>query len=141
MGYSPDQSPQFQGFYNRSPGLSSVGSYQIAGTPFITGSTIASGTEVEIEFPNITRSITIINKDASSDDIRVHFQSKDTARTIAGIHYITLDSLNSSLTMNIKCSSVYLSAPGSDATFEMYAELTGISEGNMFPLTGSGIDE
>jgi len=141
MGYSPDQSPQFQGFYNRSPGLSSAGSYQIAGTPFITGSTIASGQEVEIEFPNVTRSITIINKDASSDDIRVHFQSKDTARTIAGIHYITLDSLNSSLTMNIKCSSVYLSAPGSDATFEMYAELTGIGDRSMFPLTGSGIDE
>lgn len=140
MGYSPDQSPQFQGFYNRSPGLSSVGSYQIAGTPYITGSTIASGTELEIEFPNVSRSITIINKDAANDDIRVHFQSKDTARTIAGVHYITLDSMNTSLTMNIKCSSVYLSAPGADATFEMYAELTGIGERSMFPLTGSGID-
>lgn len=141
MGYSPDQSPQFQGFVNRGPGISSVGSYQIAGTPFITGSTIPMGDEVQVEFPNVTKSITVINKDADSDDIRVHFQSKDTARTIDGIHYITLDALNSSLTMNIKCDSVYLSAPGNAATFEMYAELTGISEGKMFPLTGPGIDE
>ena len=105
MGYSPDQSAHFQGYVNRSPGLSSVGSYQIAGTPYITGSTIPAGTEVEIEFPNVTRSITVINKDAASDDIRVHFQSKDTARSIAGIHYITLDSLNSSLTMSLNPSS------------------------------------
>jgi len=141
MATSPDTSAHFQGFYNRSPGLSSVGSYQIAGTPYITGSEIPMGDEVQIVFPNVTKSITIINKDAASDDIRVHFQSKDTARTLAGIHYITLDSLNTSLTMNIKCNSVYLSAPGNAATFEMYAELTGIGEGVMFPLTGSGIDE
>ena len=96
---------------------------------------------LEISFPAVTRSITIINKDAANDDIRVHFQSKDTARTIAGIHYVTLADQNSSITMNIKCKSVYLSAPGSDATFEMFAELTGIQPEGMFPLTGSGIDE
>jgi hypothetical protein len=43
--------------------------------------------------------------------------------------------------MNIKCSSVYLSAPSGAATFEMFAELTGINAQTMFPLTGSGIDE
>ena len=106
----------------------------------MTGSTITGGQEVEIKFPAVTRSITIINKDAANDDIRVHFQSKDTARTIAGVHYVTLADQNSSLTMNIKCNAVYLSAPGSDATFEMFAELTGIQPEGMFPLTGSGID-
>jgi hypothetical protein len=109
--------------------------------PFMTGSTITGGQEVEIKFPAVTRSITIINKDAANDDIRVHFQSKDTARTIAGVHYVTLADQNSSLTMNIKCKSVFLSAPGSAATFEMFAELTGIQPQSMFPLTGSGIDE
>ena len=132
---------QTQYYTRQYAGLGSVGSYQVAGTPFMTGSTITGGQEVEISFPAVTRSITIINKDAANDDIRVHFQSKDTARTIAGIHYVTLADQNSSITMNIKCKSVYLSAPGSDATFEMFAELTGIQPEGMFPLTGSGIDE
>ncbi len=138
MTTSPDTSNYYQ---FQTPGLGSVGSYQVAGTPFVTGSSIPSGEEIQVEFPNVSRSITIINKDAESDDIRVHFQSKDSARTIAGIHYITLGSLNSSVTMNIKCRSVYLSAPGDAASFEMYAELTGIGPSGMFPLTGSGIDE
>tara|TARA_R100001460_G_scaffold14078_4_gene31723 strand:- start:51 stop:467 length:417 start_codon:yes stop_codon:yes gene_type:complete len=138
MTTSPDGTLYYQ--HQRS-GLGSVGSYQVAGTPFMTGSTITAGEEVEIKFPTVTRSITIINKDAANDDIRVHFQSKDAARTIAGVHYITLADQNSSLTMNIKCNSVYLSAPGNAATFEMFAELTGINPQNMFPLTGSGIDE
>ena len=51
---------------------------------------------------------------------------------VTGGHFITLGDLNSSLTMNIKCNSVYLSAPGSAATFEMFAELTGIDRMAMF---------
>jgi len=138
MATWPDQTNYYARQY---PGLGSVGSYQVAGTPFMTGSTITGGAELAINFPAVTRSITIINKDAANDDIRVHFQSKDTARTIAGIHYVTLGDLNSSLTMNIKCKEIFLSAPGGDATFEMFAELTGINPSGMFPLTGSGIDE
>ena len=135
-------SPDTTNYYTRQyAGLGSVGSYQVAGTPYMTGSTITGGSEMAITFPAVTRSITIINKDAANDDIRVHFQSKDIARTIAGVHYITLGDQNSSLTMNIKCKTVYVSAPGSDATFEMFAELTGINPQTMFPLTGSGIDE
>ena len=48
MATSPDTS----NYYNfQTPGLGSVGSYQIAGTPFITGSTINGGLETEINFP------------------------------------------------------------------------------------------
>jgi hypothetical protein len=138
MATSPDGTLYYQ--HQRS-GLGSVGSYQVAGTPYMTGSTIGAGLEVQVDFPNVTRSITIINKDASNDDIRVHFAPSGSGNVITGGHYITLGELNSSLTMNIKCKSVYLSAPGSAATFEMFAELTGINPQNMFPLTGSGIDE
>ena len=35
-----DTARYFSGLYNQSPGISSVGSYQIAGTPFITGGTV-----------------------------------------------------------------------------------------------------
>ena len=138
MATSPDTSNYYR---FQTPGLGSVGSYQVAGTPFITGSTIGGGLETQINFPNVTRSITIINKDAGNDDIRVHFAPSGSGNVIDNFHYITLGELNTSLTMNIKCSTVYLSAPGGDATFEMYAELTGIHPNGMFALTGSGIDE
>ena len=138
MATSPDNTLYYARQYS---GLGSVGSYQVAGTPYMTGSTIGAGLEVQVNFPAVTRSITIINKDAGNDDIRVHFLPSGSGNVISGGHYITLGELNSSLTMNIKCSSVYLSAPGAAATFEMFAELTGINPQSMFPLTGSGIDE
>jgi hypothetical protein len=144
MGYSPDNSPQFEGFYNRSPGLSSVGQYQIAGTPFITGSDLADGTELQISFPQITKSITVINSDATgNDEIRVHFASKDAngGNTISKNHYITLDSKNSSVTFNVKASSIYISNDsGNLSSFKLFAELTGIDEGYIATLSGVGID-
>ena len=142
MGYSPDQSPQFQGFYNRSPGISSVGSYQAAGTPFLTGSQVLNTEEVQIDFPNVTKSITVINKDASGNDaLRVHFASQGTGNTISNGHFITLDAKNSSVTMNVKAKSIWISNDsGASSDFQLFAELTGINEGAMWTLTGAGID-
>lgn len=40
-------------------GLRSVGSYQVSGEPFVTGSTITSGQEEKIEFPQVTNNITV----------------------------------------------------------------------------------
>jgi hypothetical protein len=144
MGYSPDQSAQFKGFYDRGPGISSVGSYQIAGTPFITGSTVANNSEVQVDFPNVTRSITVINKDASGNDaIQVHFASmaSNGGATITEKHFITLDAKNSSVTLNVKAKSIWVSnMSGADSDFQLFAELTGIGEGAMFTLSGTGID-
>ena len=143
MATSPDQSAHFQGFYNRSPGITSVGSYQVAGKPFLTGSSVANGAEVQIDFPNVTKSITVINKDVSGNDaIRVHFASQGTGNTISKGHFITLDAKNSSVTMNVKAVSIYISNDsGNPSNFELFAELTGIGPGAMFALTGAGIDE
>jgi len=144
MAVSPDTAPYFEGFYNRSPGISSVGSYQAAGTPFLTGGTIASGdNEVQIDFPNVTKSVTIINTDPESTNVRVHFASKDTGNTISGNHFITLNANQSSVTLNVKCKSIWLSNGGDPvgaADFQLFAELTGIAAGNMWTLTGAGID-
>ena len=110
MATSPDQSAHFQGFYNRSPGIASVGSYQAAGTPFLTGSVVANGAEVQVDFPNVTKSITVINKDASGNDaLRVHFAPQASACDPAKLHFITLDAKNSSVTMNIKTKSIWIS--------------------------------
>lgn len=42
-----------------SVGLRNVGSYMVSGQPYITGSAVNTGTEVKIEFPFVTKSITI----------------------------------------------------------------------------------
>ena len=136
MATSPDTTNYYLGV--PQPGLGSVGQYQSAGTPFLTGSTITGGSELSIGFPYVTKSITIINKDAASDDIRVHFASTGTGNTISKKHFITLDAKNSSVTLNVKTAFIYLSAPGADADFEMSAELTSIVPPNGFDYNVAG---
>ena len=48
---------------NRRPGIGNVGSYQVAGTPFLTGTaTISNGTEFRIDFPAVTKNIKVFYK-------------------------------------------------------------------------------
>ena len=60
-----------------SPGLRNVGSYQVSGHPFITGSTNLDNGKVHmVEFPFVAKTFTVINTSSNSgEDIRVHFQS------------------------------------------------------------------
>ena len=120
-------------------GLNNVGSYQVSGKPWITGSTVSSGAEDRIQFPLVAKSITVINTDAGNDDIRVHFNSKDEANVISGNHYVTLTENRDSITINAKCKEIYLSAPGADASYTVIAELTSIESNSMYALTGSGL--
>lgn len=129
MGYSPDGTKYFNGYYGKSPGLGSVGAYQVAGTPYLTSSQVGAGAEVQLTFPALPRSITIINKDAQSDPLLVRFASQ---ATDAGQHYITLDTQNSSVTLNVRTRSIFLEATGAAVDFELFAELTGIAT-NLVP--------
>ena len=36
-------------------GLRNVGSYQVSGHPYVTGSVIKAGEEVRVQFPNVTK--------------------------------------------------------------------------------------
>jgi len=129
------------------PGIGNVGSYQVSGIPYITGSeSLAANGEDQISFPSVTRSITVQNHTA--DVIRVHFASKDTANTISGFHFVELDGTDGAgemkqVTMNVKCSDLYISAPnnGSARKYRVFAELTGISANEMFALTGPGLTD
>ena len=118
-----------------SVGLNNVGSYQVAGRPYVTGSdALAVNTEVHYRFDKVTKSVT--------EDLYIHFASKATGRTIDGLHYIPLDSDEDSITMNVKCSDLFISRPndgGGNGSFRVIAELTNITGSLMFPLTGSGL--
>lgn len=121
-----------------SPGTRSTGAYMIGAHPFIVGGTIDADNTVKVSFPYVTRAITIINKDADSHDMRIHFSNTNDDGTATnpgwrnGLHYITLDAKNQSMTFNVRAKEIYLSAAGSnDVTFELFAELTDINSDRM----------
>lgn len=148
-------------FQYKGQGLRSVGAYQVAGHPFITGSTNLDTAKVHmIKFPYVSKSFTVINNNTNSgEDIRVHFQSGsgvdhmtkagDTGAAtidadddvIAGLHFVTVPAGYASVTFNVKCARFYISqATGTNnLTYQVFADLTSINTGSMYHLTGSGI--
>ena len=95
-------------------GLHNVGSYQVSGRPWITGS------DAHVA-PGITGTTTVANK-----------------------HYFPLEDDKDAYTFNTKCTDVYISTPSGNARiakWRIVAELTGIQASSMFELTGSGITE
>tara|TARA_Y100000589_G_scaffold305183_1_gene318930 strand:+ start:5100 stop:5573 length:474 start_codon:yes stop_codon:yes gene_type:complete len=155
MAKSPDTTEYFNSFYSTGPGLGNASSYQVSGTPWVTGSTVTDNGEVMIEFPAVTKNIVVLHRGLAADtdtDLRVHFRSKSDAsapnNVIARKHYISIDGplggqgAFGQLNIPCKCKRMYISsagASGNTARFEIQAELTGIAPGEMFELTGSGI--
>ena len=128
-----------------TPGIGHVGSYQVSGRPYITGSAVdglADGAEDEISFPNVTRTVSVIN--FGSNAIRVHFAGQNTGNTISKYHFIELDSDEDSISMNVKTDKIFISNDsGGTATYRVIAELTGIPTGSAnYDSTGlAGISE
>lgn len=130
--------------YNKA-GLGSVGSYQVSGKPWITGSvnTLTAGAEHTIIFPTVAKAVTVINTDTDSCDIHVHFNSKLAGAVSGGLHYLALNSYNDAFTFACKCKEIYISNPdpSAAASYTVVAELTGIGADEMFVLTGSGLTD
>tara|TARA_R100001126_G_C4787872_1_gene130395 strand:+ start:210 stop:647 length:438 start_codon:yes stop_codon:yes gene_type:complete len=135
-----------------SVGLQNVGSYQVSGIPYITGSTtLGNGAEHEIRFPTVARTVTVMSHTAAPAKIRIHFHPltaslagnhTTTSNVEGGLHYVELDSDEDSITMNVKCSEIYISAPKDgqgNREYRVIAELTNIPRERMFQLSGSGI--
>ena len=138
-----------------SVGLRSVGSYQVSGTPWLTGSAaLLTDDTIRHRLPTVSKSLTIINTGAET--IFLHFNSGSLTFTGDGTgdpqnytsgdpwkakyHYITIPASNGSVTLDVKCKEFFLSNPnGATTGYEAFAELTNIPTGSMFTLTGSGI--
>ena len=126
-------------------GLHNVGSYQVSGVPFITGSsTLSHGEEHKIEFPTVTKSVTVMKLSAASQGkIYIHFNSKDApGNVITGKHFIELDSDEDAFDFPVKCKEIYISAPNDslgNREYRIFASLTGIESNAMPALTGSGL--
>ena len=149
MAYPKDnitQQPISRGY--SPPGLGNTNSYLVSGVPWITGSAaLGADSEHKIEFPYVTKTVTVIRLDTPSSadhTLRVHFHTADISggsnRVIAGNHFVELDSNEDSYTFNAKCKEIYLSTPnnGSNRTYRVVAELTHIPAAEMYSLSGSG---
>jgi len=138
------------------PGIATSGAYQVSGTPYITASVILSGTQcVKIEFPCVTKSITVVCKDANkvwptssysgSAELFVFF-GPDTITgsfpypQITKNHYLTIPSAEDGVTLDIKCSQVFIGRFNSNlnAAYQIFAELTSIPA---FDLYQDGVRE
>ncbi len=124
------------------PGLNNVGSYQVSGVPYITGSAaLTSGSEHKISFPKVTRAVTVMNH--SSNTLRWSFAAtgSNSKRVEDGFHYIELDSDEDSFKLNVKCKEIYVSATEGTVEYRVIAELTNIDTNSMGPISGSGLTD
>ena len=139
-------------YYNYgTPGLLNVGSYQIAGLPYLSGSeALATGNEDRHSFDPLAKSITVVNHGTHA--IRVAFAPTGSMSTPATTHhYVTVSGAlaadgktgrASSLVLDGRMKDVYISQPyGGTTQYDIYAELTNIASGEMVVPTGSGISE
>jgi hypothetical protein len=116
-------------FNYKSPGLGSVGSYQVSGKPFLSGAIDVGSTPgdlVQIDFPSVTRWIVVTNHD-TANDIRVAFSENGFNTN----NYFTVSKDTNDYTntmthrLELKVSTMYLS--GDSTNVDVIAGLTGIS--------------
>ena len=122
-------------------GIGNQAAYQVAAIPFITGSTsLSPAAEHKISFPAITRSITVVSKAAA--DINVDFNSNSEGNVSGGLHFVTLDTAQDSVTFNVKCKEIYVSNPDvTTGSYQLFAEITTIQNSEMYILTGAGLTD
>ena len=114
------------------PGLGHVGSYQTSGIPYLTSSLpvpVVSGTPMRIDFPGVTKFITITN-DHASDGLRFGFSEAGVLGTVDN-NYIVLAS-GDSYTGDLRARSIYLlSDTSNQGTGSIVAGITHISVGEL----------
>jgi hypothetical protein len=109
-------------------GLRNVGSYQVAGTPYLTASNL-SNEEKLFEFPNVTKKIVVEN--TGSNDVYLYFYPSSSASNMLIIP------TTKKIEMDVKCILLYASSSQGDPTgIQIFAELTNIPTSKMYSLTG-----
>ena len=111
--------------FQYSVGLGNVGSYQVSGVPYVTGS-IAAGLggaqgPVQVAFPSVTSWIVVSNVGGSAD-LKIGF-SENGVNGTSGNYWLELDQNQVSPKLEVKVTEIWLS--GSNGCSVM-AGLTGI---------------
>jgi len=123
-------------------GLHNVGSYQVSGRPYLSGSTgINNTTSERFIFPQVSKSILVKNTHGSVA-IRIGFAPKDdgefgyTHGADDNNNYFILNA-GKEIAFNVKCKEIFIWTDSlSSGAAQVYAELTEISDQRMFTLDG-----
>ena len=122
-------------------GLGNSAAYQVSGEPFATGAIAApalNGTPpVEINFPSVTKSITVLVPSGAPGSLRIGFSANGVSGSAAS-NYILLEAQASpvetaQVTLDAKVESIFLSgdAAAKSSTCYVYASLTSIPLGSI----------
>jgi len=120
-------------------GLHNVGSYQVSGIPYVTGSLTAptsSGTPIVIEFPSVTKFVTVTNSAAiGGTQLRVGYSENG----VKGTNFCLVNP-QASVTYEVKTDKIYLLSNGAAITnlVSICAGLTGIETNYSLAATYSG---
>ena len=111
-------------------GLNNVGSYQVSGATFVTSSAVpASGTVFhKIEFPFVTKEITILNHAPTTKPIRLSFSERGMRDDLKNYVLIGSSVDGGPTTLNVKATELYMMSDDSTATYEVsvFASLTNL---------------
>jgi hypothetical protein len=115
--------------FNYKVGLNNVGSYQVSGKPFATGSidcrTGITGV-AQIDFPQVTNWVVVSNNDSANNNCRIGFSNRGILGVgVPGNRFVEV-STTGSIRMDLKLSQLFLS--GSD-NVSVVAGLTFIPTG------------
>jgi len=132
--------------YQHKSGIGAVGSYQVAGVPWITGSGangLPGDEEHKIEFPSVAKSVLVMLNDPTTfSPIIVSFNATGSGNVVGGNHFYPLDANRDAVSFGVKCKEIYISnTTATPSGYIVVAELTGISCNEMFNLTGSGLTD
>ena len=111
--------------YKYATGLSNVGSYQVSGTPFLSGgiALTKASSPISISFPTVTRWLYV----SSSGHVKVGMSERGVDATNDGINYITVNTAGGQNLplLEMKCTAIFLSS-SANVTVDVAAGLTGI---------------
>jgi len=130
---------------NYKPGLGNVGSYQVSGIPFASGSLTApssSSAPLEITFPYVTQWVQIIphSDNGAKRDLKVGFSQNGVSGS--GTNYFRVHTRNTDTyapVYNLKVTSLFFQSDSSSTIeFDVVAGLTSIETKNILPANWSG---
>jgi hypothetical protein len=122
-------------------GLGNSAAYQVSGRPFATGAIALPALDgtppVEINFPSVTKSITVLLPSTATGNLRIGFSASGVSGSAAS-NYIILElqtspPQTSQVTLDTKVESIFLSgdATNKGSTCYVYASLTNIPTGSI----------
>ena len=123
-----------------APGLNNVGSYQVSGQPYATGSCLApnSGSSLCVRFPAVTKWFQIEPFSGSVESLRVGF-SENGLHGKGGYNFRLHASSSLCRPLDMKVSELWFMCEDDNATvtFDLIAGLTGVPKGSTSTATSA----